>query len=65
METAPPARLTVITLAVLLGAAEDGTSRTSWRNPTCDTRDYFTALAGWGFRCPRSSNWSATPTTAT
>jgi ParB family chromosome partitioning protein len=53
VETAPTARLTVISLAVLLGAAEDGTSRTSWRNPTYDTRDYFTALAGWGYPLSR------------
>jgi ParB family chromosome partitioning protein len=49
LETAPAARLTVITLAVLLGAAEDATSRSSWRTPTSETRAYFTALAGWGY----------------
>lgn len=49
LATAGGARLTVITLAVLLGAAEDGTSRDSWRNPTPDTRAYFAALADWGY----------------
>jgi ParB family chromosome partitioning protein len=49
LETAPAARLTVITLAVLLGAAEDATSRSSWRTPTSETCAYFSALAGWGY----------------
>jgi hypothetical protein len=53
LETAPAGRATVITLAVLLGAAEDGTGRSSWRTPTCDTRAYFSALAAWGYPlCP-------------
>ncbi len=49
LATATAARLTVISLAVLLGAAEDGTSRNSWRHPTSDTQAYFTVLAGWGY----------------
>ena len=49
LETAPSPRLAVITLAVLLGAAEDGTSRNSWRSPSSDTRSYFAALAAWGY----------------
>ncbi|WP_298800410.1 chromosome partitioning protein ParB [uncultured Pseudonocardia sp.] len=49
LEGAGTARLTMVTLAVLLGAAEDGTSRNSWRRPTGDTRRYFTQLATWGY----------------
>jgi ParB family chromosome partitioning protein len=49
LETAPPPRLAVITLAVLLGAAEDRTRRNSWRSPSSDTRSYFAALAAWGY----------------
>jgi ParB family chromosome partitioning protein len=49
VETAGTARLTMLTLAVLLGAAEDGTSRNSWRNPSSGTRAYFAALAEWNY----------------
>jgi hypothetical protein len=45
-----PARATMIALAVLLGAAEAATSRDSWRNPTGDTRTYFTTLVGWVYQ---------------
>ena len=38
-----------VSLAVLLGAYEDGTSRNSWRSPTSDTVAYFTALHAWGY----------------
>lgn len=48
-QTAPPQRATMLALAVLLGAAEDATSRQTWRNPTPDNRAYFTALQEWGY----------------
>ena len=46
---ATPARATMITLGVVLGAGEAGTSRDSWRHPTDDTRSYFTLITGWGY----------------
>ena len=46
---ATPARATMITLGLLLGAGEGGTSRDSWRHPTDDTRAYFTLITGWGY----------------
>jgi ParB family transcriptional regulator, chromosome partitioning protein len=49
LEGAGGARTTMISLAVLLGAAEDGTSRNSWRSPTGDTRRYFAQLHAWGY----------------
>ena len=49
LEGASPARTTMVTLAILLGAAEDGTSRHSWRSPTGETRRYFRQLAAWGY----------------
>jgi ParB family chromosome partitioning protein len=49
LEGAGTARLTMVSLAVLLGAAEEGTSRNSWRSPTGETRRYFTQLATWGY----------------
>jgi ParB family chromosome partitioning protein len=47
--TATASRATVLTLAVLLGAAEDATHRQTWRNPTSEHRAYFTALRDWGY----------------
>ena len=46
---ASPQRATQLVLAVLLGAAEDATSRQSWRSPEVGHRDYFTALRAWGY----------------
>ncbi|GAA1195354.1 ParB/RepB/Spo0J family partition protein [Pseudonocardia alaniniphila] len=48
-DTASPTRATMLALAVLLGAAEQGTGRHSWRNPSPESRAYFTALRGWGY----------------
>jgi ParB family chromosome partitioning protein len=39
----------VLTLAVLLGVAEDAAHRQTWRNPTSEHRAYFTALREWGY----------------
>jgi ParB family chromosome partitioning protein len=50
IRTSSPARATMISLAVLLGAAEAATSRDSWRNATGDTRTYFATLVGWGYQ---------------
>jgi ParB family chromosome partitioning protein len=47
--TATASRATMLTLAVLLGAAEDATHRQTWRNPSVDHRAYFTALRDWGY----------------
>ncbi|MER7436426.1 ParB/RepB/Spo0J family partition protein [Pseudonocardia alni] len=47
--TATPARATLLTLAVLLGAAEDATGRQTWRNPSPESRAYFAALRDWGY----------------
>lgn len=47
--TAAPARATLLTLAVLLGAAEDATGRQTWRNPSPESRTYFAALRDWGY----------------
>lgn len=47
--TAIGARATQLSLAVLLGAYEDGTSRNSWRSPTGETVAYFTALRSWRY----------------
>lgn len=49
LEGAGTARTTQVTLAVLLGAAEDGTSRNSWRSPTGETRRYLAQLQQWGY----------------
>jgi len=48
-QSATGARATQLSLAVLLGAYEDGTSRNSWRSPTSETVAYFTALRIWGY----------------
>jgi ParB family chromosome partitioning protein len=48
-EGATATRATMLSLAVLLGGFEDGTSRNSWRNPTPDTRHYLRALHTWGY----------------
>jgi ParB family chromosome partitioning protein len=49
VETAKPARLTMITLGLLLAALEGGTSRNSWRSPSGETKRYFTVLQAWGY----------------
>ncbi|OLM28618.1 Chromosome (plasmid) partitioning protein ParB [Pseudonocardia sp. Ae717_Ps2] len=43
------ARATMLALALVLAAYEDGTSRDSWRNPTPATRRYFAQLRDWGY----------------
>lgn len=48
-KTATGARATQLSLAVLLGGYEDGTSRNSWRSPTAETISYFTALRAWHY----------------
>jgi ParB family transcriptional regulator, chromosome partitioning protein len=47
--TATPARATVLALAVLLAAFEDGTSKNTWRHPAPEETAYLTALRGWGY----------------
>jgi ParB family chromosome partitioning protein len=42
-------RAVMLSLAVVLGGFEGGTSRHSWRNPTPDTRLYLRALRTWGY----------------
>lgn len=48
-KTATGARATQLSLAVLLGGYEDGTSRDSWRSATAETVAYFTALRDWHY----------------
>ncbi|WP_433295912.1 ParB/RepB/Spo0J family partition protein [Pseudonocardia sp. CA-142604] len=48
-ETATPIRATMLMLAILLGAGEQGTGRHSWRTPSSETRAYFAALQRWGY----------------
>jgi ParB family chromosome partitioning protein len=48
-KTATGVRATQLSLAVLLGGYEDGTSRNSWRSPTAETIAYFTALRTWHY----------------
>ncbi|GAA1388541.1 hypothetical protein GCM10009613_26030 [Pseudonocardia kongjuensis] len=43
------ARATMLALALVLAAYEDGTTRDSWRNPTPSTRRYFAQLRDWGY----------------
>jgi len=64
-DMAAPARATMLALAVLLGAAEHGTGRHSWRNPSAETRAYFTALWGWGYPLSPVEQLVLTPDTAT
>lgn len=47
--TAGTPRATILALAVLVGAAEDATSRQTWRSPSSDNRAYFMALTEWGY----------------
>jgi ParB family chromosome partitioning protein len=42
-------RAVQVSLAVLLGGFEEGTSRNSWRDPTRATRAYFEQLRAWGY----------------
>jgi ParB family chromosome partitioning protein len=60
-ETASSARATMLALAVLLGAVEQGTGRHSWRNPSAETRAYFTALQGWGYPLSPVEQLALTP----
>ncbi|GAA1328969.1 hypothetical protein [Pseudonocardia xinjiangensis] len=64
-ESASSARATMLALAVLLGAVEQGTGRHSWRNPSGETRAYFTALQGWGYPLSPVEQLVLTPDTAT
>lgn len=47
--TSNAARATMLSLAVVLAAYEDGTHRNSWRNPSPATRRYITQLREWGY----------------
>jgi ParB family chromosome partitioning protein len=55
----------MLALAVLLGATEHGTGRHSWRNPSVETRAYFTALQAWGYPLSPVEQLVLTPDTAT
>lgn len=44
-----PGRTMTALLAVTIAAHEEATSTHTWRNPTGDMADYFTALAEWGY----------------
>ncbi|MFE7204273.1 ParB N-terminal domain-containing protein [Pseudonocardia alni] len=47
--TSSAARATMLSLAVVLAAYEEGTHRNSWRNPSPATRRYVTQLREWGY----------------
>ncbi|MGH3904166.1 MAG: hypothetical protein ACRDTE_08255 [Pseudonocardiaceae bacterium] len=46
---ATPARATTLTVAMLIGALEDGTDRHTWRSPTPDQIAYFRQLQAWRY----------------
>lgn len=46
---ASPARATTLTVAMLIGALEDGTDRHTWRSPTPDQIAYFRRLQAWNY----------------
>jgi ParB family chromosome partitioning protein len=48
-ETASAAKATMLTLAVLLAAAEDNLGRHSWRNGLPESAAYMRALKSWGY----------------
>lgn len=47
--TANPARATMLTVAMLLAALDNGTSRQTWRSPTKDNVKFFSKLREWGY----------------
>ncbi|MGH3769691.1 MAG: ParB/RepB/Spo0J family partition protein, partial [Pseudonocardiaceae bacterium] len=47
--TASPGRATVLTVAMLIAALEQGTDRRAWRCPTEDQLGYFGQLRSWGY----------------
>jgi ParB family chromosome partitioning protein len=46
---ASPARATMLTVGLLLGALESTLTRSSWRSATAAQRAYFTALQQWSY----------------
>ena len=44
-----PAKAGVVTLAIILGQHEDGTSRETWRHPTPEGKHYLLQLEAWGY----------------
>ncbi|GAA1180762.1 hypothetical protein [Pseudonocardia alaniniphila] len=64
-ETATPARATMLALAILLGAGEQGTGRHSWRTPSSETRAYFAALQRWGYPLSPVEQLVLSPDTST
>ncbi|MGH3534884.1 MAG: ParB/RepB/Spo0J family partition protein [Pseudonocardiaceae bacterium] len=46
---ASPGRATVLTVAMLIAALEQGTDRRAWRCPTDDHLAYFGQLRSWGY----------------
>ena len=49
-QAASPARATMLTLAVLIGAAEEAMHTNTWRSPDASNKAYFTTLTEWGYR---------------
>jgi ParB family chromosome partitioning protein len=47
---ATTARATILTLAMLLAALEDGTSNDTWRRPSPESAAYLTTLTNWGYQ---------------
>ena len=48
--TASPTRATMMTLAVLIGAAEEAMHTNTWRSPNESDKGYFTTLGKWGYQ---------------
>ena len=48
-QTATPARASMLTLALLLAAFEDGATKNTWRDPSPESAGYLSALATWGY----------------
>ena len=54
-----PTKAQHVTLATILGAVEDKTSRETWRNPSPAFAVYLTALSEWGYTLSDVENIAA------
>lgn len=63
--TANSARATMLTVAMLLAALDNGTSRQTWRSPTADNVAYFSKLREWGYNLSEVESLVLEPEKAT